>query len=408
MVSRLLKGAALLIFIASLSIYLNSRRGVVEVPPAEEPVGAIGGKLERGETLSELLSRKEVSPELSSVILDRLGQLQNLRRCQPGDSFYLEFSGEGAFQYFEYVADPAIIYVVRRSEEGIESYRKEVQVDTVLCHIWGVVNSCLYESIVSLGESPELAFAFADIFSWVVDFTTEVRKGDGFGAVLAKHFVGGEFAGYGRILVAEYRARRGPFYAFYFRDPDGHEDYYDLKGKSVRRMFLRAPLSYRRISSYFSHRRLHPILKVYRPHYGVDYAAPTGTPVSAAGDGVVIFCGWKGGYGKLIRIRHPNSFMTEYGHLSRFAKGMRKGKRVKQEQVIGYVGSTGLSTGPHLQYGMKRYGRYVNPLKVNPPAADPVKKKYFAMFDKRKAELFSLLKEWDFVDRAETYPRIGS
>lgn len=403
-----MKGVALVIFLVSLTIYLGRKRGITQVQPVEQPVGAIGGKLRRGETLSGLLQRKGVLPQMSAMLLNELGELHNLRRCHPGDSFYLEVSEEDAFQYFEYVADPSNIFVVRKSEDGLEAYKKEVTVDTAVCHLHGVVTSSLYESILALGEFPELAFTFADIFSWVVDFNTEVRHGDELEALFVKRFVDGTFVGYGRVLAAEYHGRRGPLYALYFKDPDGHEDYYDLEGRSLRRMFLRAPLSYRRISSYFSHRRLHPILRIYRPHYGIDYAAPTGTPVSVAGDGVVIFCGWKGGYGKLIRVRHPNSFMTEYGHLSRFAKGLRKGKRVKQGQVIGYVGSTGLSTGPHLQYGMKRYGRYVNPLKVNPPAADPVKKKYLALFNRRKEELFSLLKEWDSVERPDRYPRVRS
>ncbi len=399
---------ALLIFVVSLTIYLGRERGTTEIQPVEQRVGAIGGKLRRGETLSGLLHRKGVSPQMSAVLLNELGELYNLRRCHPGDSFYLKVSEEDVFQYFEYVADPANIYVVRSSEDGLEAYKKEVSVDTAICHLHGVVTSSLYESILAHGELPELAFAFADVFSWVVDFSTEVRDGDEFEALFVKKFIKGAFVDYGRILAAEYHGRRGPLYAFYFKDPDGHEDYYDLKGKSLRKMFLRAPLSYRRISSYFSYRRLHPILRVYRPHYGVDYAAPTGTPVSAAGDGVVIFCGWKGGYGRLIRVRHPNSFMTEYGHLSRFAKGIRVGKRVKQGQVIGYVGSTGLSTGPHLQYGMKRYGKYVNPLKVNPPVAHPVKKKYLAIFNRRKEELFSLLKQWESVARPQRYPRVRS
>jgi len=358
----------------------------------------IGGKLAKGQTLSQLLTEKEVSPQLSSLILDRLGEIYNLRRCQPGDSFYLELSPEGGLDYFEYFVDPTNIYVVERTEEKTEVSKRDVAVDTVVCTMRGVVQSSLYESVLSLGELSELAFAFADIFSWLIDFSTESRDGDGFEAIFTKKFVGGEFVGYGRILAAEYRGRLGPLSAFYFKDPDGHEDHYDSDGKSLRRMFLRAPLAYRRISSYFSRRRLHPVLRIYRPHRGVDYAAPAGTPVSVAADGVVSFRGWKGGFGNLIRIRHSNSFTTEYGHLSKFARGVREGKRVKQGQVIGYVGSTGLSTGPHLHYVMKRYGRYVNPLKVNLPAADPVNKRYLPIFRKHRQELLALLKGRDSVD----------
>ncbi len=401
LVPRVLRGVALLVLIVSLSVYLTSRKETRGSPPEVDLVAIVAGSLKRGETLSALLRRQGASWELSSLIVEKLKELQDLRRCQPGDSLYLEVSPQGELNYFEYVVDPTRIYVVKKGEEGVENYRKKVEVDTLLTHIEGVVESSLYEAVVSVNELPELAYDFADIFAWVLDFNTELRKGDRFRALVTKNFVDREFVGYGRILAGVYEGWAGDFHAFYFEDPGGHRDYYDLEGKSLRRMFLKAPLNYRRISSYFSHRRLHPILKIYRPHYGVDYAAPVGTPVSAVGDGVVIFCGRKGDYGKLIRIKHPNSFMTEYGHLSRFARGMRRGIKVKQGQVIGYVGSTGLSTGPHLQYGVKRYGKYVNPLKVNPPAADPVKKKYLPKFEEWRDRLLSILREPDHLLRTD-------
>lgn len=400
-VPRVLRGVALLILIVSLSVYLTRREESPEVLPEVDPVAIVGGKLKTRQTLSGLLRQRGVPPELSSLILEKLRELQDLRRCHPGDSVYLEISPEGELNYFEYVVDPTRIYVVKKGNEGIENYEKKVKVDTILAHVEGVVESSLYETVLSVDELPELAYDFADIFAWVLDFNTELRKGDRFRALFTKNFVDQEFVGYGRILAGVYEGWSGDFHAFYFEDPGGHRDYYDLEGRSLRRMFLKAPLGYRRISSYFSHKRLHPILKIYRPHYGVDYAAPVGTPVSAVGDGLIIFCGRKGDFGKLIRIKHPNSFMTEYGHLSRFARGMRRGIRVKQGQVIGYVGSTGLSTGPHLQYGVKRYGRYVNPLKVNPPAADPVKKKYLPQFEERRDEFLSLLREPEHLLRMD-------
>lgn len=159
------------------------------------------------------------------------------------------------------------------------------------------------------------------------------------------------------------------FTSFYFTDNSGRSSYYDKNGKSLRKAFLKSPLRYRRISSYFSKRRFHPILKIYRPHYGIDYAAPIGTPVESIGDGRITVIGWKGGYGRYIKIRHNHTHETAYGHLSRFAKGLKKGSKVKQGDVIGFVGSSGLSTGPHLDFSVTKRGRYIDPLKIESPPA---------------------------------------
>ncbi|MDI6704100.1 MAG: M23 family metallopeptidase, partial [bacterium] len=189
----------------------------------------------------------------------------------------------------------------------------------------------------------------------------------------------------GRILAAQYNRRNCNNYtAIFFKDPKQHADYYTLNGKSLRRKFLRSPLNYRRISSYFSYRRFHPILKVYRPHLGIDYAAPIGTPVVAVGDGEVVYQGWNGGYGRFIKIRHDHSFYTTYGHLSCYAKGVRRGKRVRQGEVIGYVGSTGLSTGPHLDFRVIRDGRFVNFLRLNISSARSVDPRYVKEFEEVK------------------------
>jgi murein DD-endopeptidase MepM/ murein hydrolase activator NlpD len=197
----------------------------------------------------------------------------------------------------------------------------------------------------------------------------------------------GEFIKYGDILAAEYILSGDTHSAVLYQDSTGHKDYYDLNGISLRKTLLRSPLHYRRITSKFSYSRFHPVFRRYQPHYGVDYGAPTGTPVSAAGDGVVTFAGWKKGLGKSLKIRHPKGFVTSYGHLSRFASGIKKGKKVKQKQVIGYVGRTGVATGPHLDYKCQKDGRYVNPLKMTVPSVDPLKEEYLADFASYSEEL---------------------
>jgi murein DD-endopeptidase MepM/ murein hydrolase activator NlpD len=213
-----------------------------------------------------------------------------------------------------------------------------------------------------------------------------------------KEFANGQFVGYGTILYAEYKGKMGNHEATRFQSPGGRIDYYDEKGKSLRKVFLRSALQYRRISSYFSRRRYHPILRKYLPHHGVDYSAPVGTPVSAIGDGVVTFAGWKGAYGKLVYLKHKAGYQSGYGHLSKFAKGIKKGARVKQGQLIAYVGNTGRSTGPHLHFEMKRYGNRVNPLRVRIPAADPVSKKNLPLFQKQRRNIASLAKAYELME----------
>jgi murein DD-endopeptidase MepM/ murein hydrolase activator NlpD len=209
---------------------------------------------------------------------------------------------------------------------------------------------------------------FADLLAWQVDFLTDPRPGDRFLVLVEELRVHGVELGFGRILVAEYEGPEASARATRWTGPDDVVDWYDDEGKSVRRAFLKSPLNYQRISSHFSARRRHPILKTVRPHWGVDYAAPSGTPVSALGSGVVTFAGRKGGFGNYVEVRHGSAYTTCYGHLSRFCDGVRAGRRVEQGQVLGYVGSTGLSTGPHLDFRVKHHGQFVDPLRIEAPA----------------------------------------
>ncbi|HDD35543.1 MAG TPA: M23 family metallopeptidase, partial [Candidatus Desulfofervidus auxilii] len=197
----------------------------------------------------------------------------------------------------------------------------------------------------------------------------------------------------GRILAAWFINQGHLFEAYYFKTPDGRAEYYDAEGKPLRKAFLKAPLRYKRISSYFSYHRLHPILGIIRPHLGIDYAAPIGTPVETVADGRIVYMGWKGGFGKFIKIRHTHRYVSTYGHLSRFAKGLKIGSYVKQGQVIGYVGSTGLSTGPHLDFRFLVDNRYINYLKFKSPPVKSLPSKYLAQFKKQMSYFRGLLKE---------------
>ena len=230
----------------------------------------------------------------------------------------------------------------------------------------GKIENSLFQSVRNIGESDELAIMLANALEWEIDFFKDVQPGDSYTLVVEKKFCKSEFVGYGKILALDFFNKGKLIRAFYYKDEDV-DGYYKLSGESLKRGFLKAPLKFNRISSYFSPNRLHPVFRKRMPHYGVDYAAPTGTPVHTTASGVVVERRYRRGNGNYVKIRHSNGYHTYYMHLSRFAR-ISVGSRVSQGQVIGYVGSTGYSTGPHLDYRIERYGRFINPLSFKAPA----------------------------------------
>lgn len=367
----------------------------------EVPADTLSGRIERRETLSDALDRTGVDGRTAHEIFRALEGVFDFRTCRRGDTFTLVLDEEGGVDYFEYRSGLAVGYVVEESAGGLRGYRCDPPVARRLALLSGTLDASLYLAMLDLGHSPELVSKFADIFAWDIDFYTESRDGDRFIALYEQLFSEGRCIGYGDIICACYSGRQD-HYAFRYVDPEGHADYYDETGRSLRKAFLRSPLSYSRISSYFSRRRFHPILKRYRPHYGIDYVAPTGSPVSAIGDGVVEFAGWKGGYGRFVRLRHANDYLSGYGHLSRIAPGVRRGSRIVQGEVIGYVGSTGLSTGPHLHFEMEYKGRFVDPLRVNLPAANPVCPEFMSAFVAHRDTLMAIFSEEGGIAAAHT------
>ncbi|MEF3254698.1 MAG: peptidoglycan DD-metalloendopeptidase family protein [Deferribacterales bacterium] len=251
-----------------------------------------------------------------------------------------------------------------------EDYKIEVihnEVFTINTVVAGTINGSLFETINRMGESDQLAIMFADIYQWEVDFFKEVHPGDSFNIVVEKRFVKGIFAGYGRILAADFYNRGRLIRAIYYNDGKV-SGYFTPDGKHLRKGFLRAPLKFGRVSSKFTSNRMHPVLGRNLPHYGVDYAAPTGTPIHATASGVIIQKGFQTGAGNFIKIKHQNNITTTYMHMSKFRQGLKVGSRVSQGEVIGYVGSTGYATGPHVDYRINVGNRYVNPLTfVAPP-----------------------------------------
>jgi len=289
----------------------------------------------------------------------------NGRFPRAGDAYALALSTSGELAKFAVVSGE-FLYELRKVENGgfllsLSTLTLRSERETVS----GTIESSLWESMAAKRVKPSVIIDFADIYSWEIDFLSEPRKGDRYSFVLETGLTPFGGAAFHKITAAVYSGEEaGEKYAYYYKDA-----YYRPDGKSLKRQFLRAPLVFRRISSYFNPKRYHPILRIFRPHNGIDYAAPSGTPVSAVADGTVSFAGVKGGYGKFIELRHGGTYTTCYGHLRSFARGIRSGKKVSQGEVIGYVGMTGLATGPHLDFSIKSGGRFVNFLKLSLPSA---------------------------------------
>jgi len=340
--------------------------------PPEPSIDVVEGKIKSGQTASSLLNEC-LSPrdiyEADKVCRD----VYALSRLKAGRPYRLE-TMDGGFKRFVYEIDNESMLVLEQDDAGFSAKTEAIEYNTETMVVEGEINSSLFEAVADSGEHPSLAVRLSEIFAWDVDFVRDIRVGDSFRVVVEKRYRDGEFAGYGTIPAAMFVNQGYEFKGFLYAAKDGMPEYFDEKGRSLRKAFLKAPLSFTRISSGYSLNRLHPILKVRRPHQGIDYAAPMGTPVKAVGDGVVLKAAWGKGAGRYIKLRHNSIYESTYMHLSGFARGIKSGKRVRQGQVIGYVGSSGLSTGPHLDFRMKKNGGYVNPRAIKSPPSEPVPK----------------------------------
>jgi len=366
--------------------------------PVQEPPHVRRGTTERirpGDTLGGALVRLGVEGNTALAMVAAFGEVFNVRHIRPGDAIrlVLEKTDDGEVPVLlEYRRGPVEEIVVRREGEAWKASLREfdVQVEKVL--VSGVLESSLSEAVVAAGERADLAYALADVLAWDVDFYVDPRRGDEFQILVEKRTYQGRLIGYGDILAAEYRGQAtGVRRVFLYPNPKtGRPEYYAQDGTSAQRSFLKSPLKFSRISSGFGG-RFHPILKYYKAHRGVDYAAPTGTPVWAIGDGVVTRAGWGGACGNMVRLRHANGLETVYCHFSRIAPGIRVGKRVAQKEVIGYVGSTGRSTGPHLHFEVIKHGSHVNPLTLKLPPAEPLPQSELPAFQEAIAEFVEAL-----------------
>jgi murein DD-endopeptidase MepM/ murein hydrolase activator NlpD len=350
----------------------------------------ISGHIKRNSFLSEILLEHGVSMQEIDQVSRNSRDIFDVRKIQPGKNYILfcDKDSIGKARYMVYEHDPTTCYVFSFNDSlnitpVIKTLNSEIRYASV------TIETSLWDAMLESGLHPELAVDLSDIFAWTVDFFG-LQKGDNFKVIYEELSLDGKSLGAGRIYAAQFNTPGSRVTAIPFIQ-DGKESYFDIDGKSLRKAFLKAPLKFNHISSRFSSSRLHPILRIRRPHYGVDYAAPTGTPVHAVGDGKVTKVAFEKESGRIVRIRHNSVYETAYMHLSRFGKGIRPGAYVKQGDIIGYVGMSGLATGPHLDFRFYLNGSPVDPLKVKAPPVEPVSEENMPEFEKIKTTVISLL-----------------
>ncbi len=378
--------------------------------PAEEklppPVLAYGipvdsfeiepGMVKNNQYLSQILNSKGVSLSDIDQIAKNSRSLFDVRKIQSGKNYSFFFTPDSLRQpkYFVYEDSP-VKYFVYELFDSLKVYEGEKEVEIKKRVANGIIETSLWNTMVDNGLDPMLALDLNDIYQWTIDFFA-IQKGDRFKVVFDEKYVDSTYIGIGDIYAAEFDTYNEPVYAFRFVQNDS-VGYFDEKGLNLQKQFLKAPLKYSRISSRFSNGRMHPVLRIVRAHHGVDYAAPKGTPVMSIGDGIVTAKGYQAaGGGNYLKIKHNSVYSTTYMHLSGFAKGMAPGVRIRQGQLIGYVGATGLATGPHLDFRVYKNGTAVDPLKVKSPPANPVKPEYMVRYTAWKDSLLNELNKVPF------------
>lgn len=354
----------------------------------------VSGVVKRNEYLGKLLNNYDISPVIIDKIAKKSDSIFDVRKIRRGQNytFFLTPDSTQKAQYFVYESSP-IDYVVYQLFDSLDIYTAQKEVKHQLRSSSGVVTTSLWNTMKDNNLDPMLALELSDIFAWTIDFFA-IDKGDQFRVIYDELYVDTTRIGVGKVYAVQFNHRGEENYAIGFTQDDTYS-FFDEEGKSLRKAFLKAPLRFSRISSRFSHSRLHPILRIRRPHHGVDYAAPKGTPVVSLGDGTVIKKAYqRRGAGYYLKIKHNSVYTTVYMHLSKYGKNIRAGTRVKQGQVVGYVGSTGLATGPHLDFRVFKNGKAVDPLKVKSPPVEPVKKEnraaYIAVKDSMINELHKI------------------
>lgn len=344
-------------------------------------------KVKRNQTLSVILDKQGVSSKLIYEIAQKAKKVFNVRKIKSGRKYTMLFTKDSlkTAEYFIYENSPKE-YIVFDLTDTIQVYKGQKKITKVRKQIKGTIESSLWNAMVDAGADPVLSMELSDIYAWTIDFFG-IGKGDEFNVIYDEEMIDGESIHQIDVIAANFVHHKSNNYAFAFTDGE-KKGYFDEEGKSLQKAFLKAPLRFSRISSKFSNRRFHPVLKRYRAHHGIDYAAPTGTPVMTIGDGVIVKRGFqKRGGGRYLKVKHNSVYTTTYMHFSRFGKNVSVGSRVKQGQVIGYVGATGLATGPHLDFRVHKNGKAINPLRMKSPPVAPVSKQNVEAYNQIKDKL---------------------
>lgn len=357
--------------------------------PKEPEESVFAGSVASGNTAASIL-KPWLSPADVHAVSSACKPVFDLKKIQLGKS-YRVVSVADRFVRFEYAIDAERSLEVLRNGASYTASIRSIDLDAKVEVVTGVIRTSLYSAMAAAGEQPSLAVRLGNLFGWEIDFIRDLRVGDTFSVLVEKRYAGGTFKGYGQILAAEFVNGDIHHEAYRMEGKDGSAQYYTQDGRNLRHAFLKAPVAFARISSGFSLHRFHPIQNYYKPHYGVDYAASPGTPIYAIGSGTLKRVATDQYSGKHIMITHNNGYESGYLHMSRFASGMRTGKKVEQGDLIGYVGSTGLATGPHLCFRMKFHGKPVDPTKIDVPRSGTIPERQREAFARIIAEYHPLL-----------------
>lgn len=346
-----------------------------------------------GENLSTIFSTLNLSRVDLHKIIHTNATAKQFADVVPGRDVIATVDAEGNLEQLTYAKNPFETLVATRNDNGFDVKLFSKKIDHQISSSKATIHSSLFEDGIKAGLSEKIILKLSKIFAWDIDFALNLRAGDELTVIYEKLYVDGKEFDTGEILSAEFVNQGKTYTAVRFDDNQGHTGYYTPEGRSLRKAFLQTPIEFARISSHFNLHRKHPVLNTIRAHKGVDYAAPTGTPVKTTGDGTIVFRGKKGGYGNVVAIKHGQKYSTLYAHLSRFKSGHKVGRKVKQGEVIGYVGKSGLATGPHLHYEFRIGGKHVNPLTAKLPRALPMDKAFIAKFKAQTQPLLAQLQQ---------------
>ncbi|MBH22907.1 MAG: hypothetical protein CMH57_00340 [Myxococcales bacterium] len=326
--------------------------------------GTIRGRLKSGQSLFAALTQHNLSAAQIQPAINSLSKIFDFRKSRPKDRYEVRYDPEGRVMELRYQRNLEVAFVAKRgASDEFASSKVKAPLKTRVASLGGTVRSSLSKAIMDAGEGQKLVTKFVDVFAYDIDFGSDTKPGDTFRIVYEKIYIEDELIRYGRILAAEYKGANASMRAYVSAQDDG-TTYYDKDGHSLRRMFIRNPVKGARLTSKFG-KRFHPVLKKWKNHNGVDYAASSGTPINPIANGTILFAAEKGANGNLVVVEHPNGWVSYYAHLQRFGRGIKKGTKVRQSSVIGYVGTTGRSTGPHLHLGVKHNGEFMDPLKIH-------------------------------------------